>query len=72
MPIGLWDVKVPTLSRQAILKPIWTYGIQLHGPASTSDIEILERFRSKTLRMTGRTFVRAEYGYPKGSRNANS
>jgi hypothetical protein len=34
-----------------ILKPIWTYGIQLLGTASTSNIEILERFQSKALRM---------------------
>jgi hypothetical protein len=33
-----------------ILKPIWTNGIQLWGTASTSNIEILERFQSKTLR----------------------
>jgi hypothetical protein len=33
------------------LKPIWTYGIQLWGTASTSNIEILERFQSKALRM---------------------
>jgi hypothetical protein len=32
---------------QAILKPIWTYGIQLWGTASTSDIEILKRFQPK-------------------------
>jgi hypothetical protein len=35
----------------AILKPIWTYGIQLWGTASTSNIQILEHFQSKTLRM---------------------
>jgi hypothetical protein len=34
-----------------ILKPIWTYGIQLWGTASTSNIEILERFQWKALRM---------------------
>jgi hypothetical protein len=34
---------------KAILKPIWTYGIQLWGTASTSNIEILERFQSKAL-----------------------
>jgi hypothetical protein len=34
---------------KAIHKPIWTYGIQLWGTASTSNIEILERFQSKTL-----------------------
>jgi hypothetical protein len=36
---------------KTILKPIWTYGIQLWGTASTSKIEILERFQSKALRM---------------------
>jgi hypothetical protein len=29
----------------------WTYGIQLWGTASISNIEILERFQSKALRM---------------------
>jgi hypothetical protein len=47
--------KLPTskklLIHKAILKPIWTYGIQLWGTASTSNIEILERFQSKALRM---------------------
>jgi carbonic anhydrase len=33
------------------IKPIWTYGIQLLGAASTSNIEILERFQSKALRL---------------------
>jgi hypothetical protein len=32
-------------------KPIWTYGIQLWGTASTANIEILERFQSKIFRM---------------------
>jgi hypothetical protein len=36
---------------KTILKPIWTYGKQLWGTASTSNIEILERFQSKVLRM---------------------
>ncbi|KAL0270294.1 UNVERIFIED_CONTAM: hypothetical protein PYX00_007756 [Menopon gallinae] len=36
---------------KAILKPIWTYGIQLWGSASSSNLEILERFQSKTLRL---------------------
>jgi hypothetical protein len=35
---------------KVILKPIWTYGIQLWGSASTLNIEILERFQSKALR----------------------
>jgi hypothetical protein len=34
---------------KSILKPIWTYGIQLWGTASTSNIEILESFQSKAL-----------------------
>jgi hypothetical protein len=34
---------------KSIFKPIWTYGIQLWGTASTSNIEILERFQSKAL-----------------------
>jgi hypothetical protein len=36
---------------KTIHKPIWTYGIKLWGTASTSNIEILERFQSKILRM---------------------
>jgi hypothetical protein len=36
---------------KAILKPIWTYWVQLWGTASTSNIEILERFQSKALRV---------------------
>jgi hypothetical protein len=36
---------------KATLKPIWTYGIELWGTASTSNIEILERFQSKVLRI---------------------
>jgi len=35
---------------KVILKPVWTYGIQLWGAASNSNLEILERFQSKVLR----------------------
>ena len=35
---------------KAILKPIWTYGVQLWGSASNSNIQTLERFQSKVLR----------------------
>lgn len=35
---------------QSILKPIWTYGIQLWGSASLTNIEIIQRFQSKVLR----------------------
>jgi hypothetical protein len=37
---------------KTILEPIWTYGIQLCGTASTPNTEILERFQSKALCMT--------------------
>ena len=33
------------------LKPIWTYGIPLYGTASNSNIEILQRFKNKVLRV---------------------
>jgi hypothetical protein len=36
---------------KTILKLIWSYGIQLWSMASTSNIQILERFQSKALRM---------------------
>jgi hypothetical protein len=39
------------LAYKVVLKPFWTYGLQLWGTASTSNIEILERFQSKALRM---------------------
>ena len=35
---------------KAVIEPVWTYGIQLWGTASNSNIEILQRFESKTLR----------------------
>jgi hypothetical protein len=36
---------------KTVLQPIWTYGIRLCVTASTSNIEVLERFQSKSLRM---------------------
>jgi hypothetical protein len=36
---------------KTILKPIWTYGKQLWGTASTSNIDFLECFQSKALLM---------------------
>ena len=35
---------------RTILKPIWTYGIQLWGSAAESNIEIIQRFQNKVLR----------------------
>lgn len=39
------------LMYKMILKPVWSYGIQLWDTASNTNIEILERFQSKTLRI---------------------
>lgn len=35
---------------KTIIKPIWTYGIQLWGSASKSNTAIIQRFQNKTLR----------------------
>jgi hypothetical protein len=54
-----------------MLKLMWTYGIQLWGTASTSNIEILECFQSETLRMTAdapsyvpNTVIRRDFQVP--------
>jgi hypothetical protein len=36
---------------KAILKPVWLYGCQLWGTASMPNIEKIERFQSKVLRI---------------------
>ena len=36
---------------KAILKPVWTYGVQLWGSESNSNLEILEGFQSKVLQI---------------------
>lgn len=36
---------------KTILKPVWSYGIQLWGTASKSNIEIFQRFQNKVLRV---------------------
>jgi hypothetical protein len=36
---------------KTVLKPIWTYGIELWGCASNSNIEIIQRYQSKILRI---------------------
>jgi hypothetical protein len=58
---------------KTILKPIWTYRIQLWGTASTSNIENSGKFPIRSLAHdSARTLVCAEYGYPNGSPNTNS
>jgi hypothetical protein len=41
--------KVDT-SEKDILKPVWTYGIQLWGCTKQSNIDIIQRFQNKVLR----------------------
>lgn len=36
---------------KTIIKPIWTYGIELWGCSKPSHTKVLQRFQSKTLRM---------------------
>ena len=45
------STKNKLLIYKSILKPVWTYGIQLWGSASNSNIGMIERFQSKVLRM---------------------
>jgi hypothetical protein len=45
------STSIKLLIYETTLKPVWTHEIQLWGRASTSNIEILECFRSKALRM---------------------
>jgi hypothetical protein len=52
---------------KTILEPIWAYGIQLWGTASTSNIEILEG----SAHDNGCTMVCAAYGNTEGSPNPN-
>jgi hypothetical protein len=42
---------IENIEASTMHKPIWTYGIQVWGTASTSNIEIMERFQSKALRL---------------------
>ena len=50
-PKSRLSLRNKVLIYKAILKPVWTYGIQLWGTASNSNIEILQRYQSKTLRL---------------------
>jgi len=49
-PLSL-ENKVLIYSYKTILKPVWTYGIELWGCASNSNIEIIQRYQSKLLRL---------------------
>ena len=47
---------------KGIIKPTWTYGIQLYGYTSSSNIELIQRAQSKILRTMTRApwYVRNE------------
>ena len=45
---------------KSILKPIWTYGIQLYGSTINSNIEIIQRAQSKIIRTRAPSYVRNE------------
>lgn len=45
------SIEMKLLIYKAILKPVWTYGIQLWGAAAKSNTDILQRFQSKILRI---------------------
>jgi len=49
--ISVIDGKQTTPIQMYFLKPIWTYSFQLWGTSANSNIEIFQRFQSKTLRM---------------------
>lgn len=50
-PKSKLSVENKLLLYKSILKPVWTYVIQLWGSAAKSNIEIIQRFQSKILRM---------------------
>ena len=46
-PLSIYD---KLLLYKQVLKPIWTYGIQLWGCTKKSNVEIIQRFQNKVLR----------------------
>ena len=50
-PHSRLTTKNKILLYKTVLKPIWTYGLQLWGTACTSTIDILKPFQTKTLRL---------------------
>jgi hypothetical protein len=67
--------RISAYTSRTVLKPIWAYKIHLLDTVSTSNIRV-ENSRTLPIESfvhdNGRTLVRAEYGYPKGSPNTNS
>lgn len=54
------STKNKLLIYQTILKPIWSYGVQLWGTAKNSNLQIIQRYQNKTLR----TIVNAPWYVP--------
>ena len=45
------SLRLKLLLYKSLLRPIWTYGIQLFGAAKKSNLSVLQRFQSKCLRL---------------------
>jgi len=45
------SIESKLLLYKAILKPIWIYGVQLWGIVADSNVEIIQRFQNKYLRI---------------------
>ena len=54
----LIETKNKILLYKEVIKPVWTYGIQLWGCTSQENIETIQRFQNKVLRMHLGTYVR--------------
>ena len=57
-PRGFQEVETPRFQdnrhiiiQKTVLKPVWTHGIELWSCASNSNIEIIQRYQSKILRI---------------------
>lgn len=48
-PKSQHSLESKTILNKTIVKPVWSYGIQLWGTARTSNIKILQRYQPKTL-----------------------
>ena len=45
-----WSMPNKLLIYKTVLRPVWTYGIELWGCTATSNIDIIQRYQSKMLR----------------------
>lgn len=56
------SVENKLLLYKSVLKPVWTYALELWGSASSSNVEILQRFQNSVLKTIAQSpwFVRAQ------------